>query len=56
VALTAQERAQVEHAAEQIADEELRQAFVEAMVTDMELEKGRKAASEAQRAARKPTG
>jgi hypothetical protein len=55
VTLTPQERAQAEHAAEQIGDEELRQAFIEAMVTDMELEKGRKAASEAQRAARKPT-
>ena len=49
VPLTPQERAQVEHAAEQIEDEELRQAFIEAMVTDMELEKGRKAASEAQK-------
>jgi hypothetical protein len=56
VALTPQERAQVEHAAEQIEDEELRQAFVEAMVTDMQLEKGRKAASESQKGAGKPTG
>ncbi len=55
VALTEQERRQVEHAAEQIEDEEVRQAFVEAMVTDMELEKGRKARSEAQRGPRKPT-
>jgi hypothetical protein len=56
VPLTPQERAQVEHAAEQIGDEELRQAFVDAMVTDMELEKGRRAVSESQKAARKPTG
>ncbi len=45
VPLTPQERAQVEHAAEQIEDDEVRQAFVEAMITDMELEKGRKARS-----------
>jgi hypothetical protein len=56
VPLTAQERAQVEHAAEQIGDEELRQAFVDAMVTDMELEKGRKAVSESQKGTRGPTG
>ena len=56
VALSPQERAQIEHAAEQIDDEELRQAFVEAMVTDMELDKGRKTRSEPQKGARKPTG
>jgi superfamily I DNA and RNA helicase len=56
VALSPQERAQIEHAAEQIDDEELRQAFVEAMVTDMELDKGRKARSGPQKGARKPTG
>jgi Dna[CI] antecedent, DciA len=56
VPLTPQERAQVEHAAEQIADVELRQAFIEAMVTDMELEKGRKAASAPQKGSQKPTG
>jgi hypothetical protein len=56
VPLTPQERSQVEHAAEQIDDAELRQAFIEAMVTDMELDKGRKAASEAQKGSRKPTG
>jgi hypothetical protein len=56
VALSPQERAQIEHAAEQIDDEELRQAFVEAMVTDMELDKGRKTRSEPQGGARKPTG
>jgi hypothetical protein len=56
VRLTPQERAQVEHAAEQIGDEELRQAVVDALVTDMELEKGRKAVSESQKGARKPTG
>jgi hypothetical protein len=55
VALTPQERSQVEHAAEQIEDAELRQAFIEAMVTDMELDKGRKAASEAQKGSRRPT-
>ena len=56
IPLSSQERAQIEHAAEQIDDEELRQAFVEAMVTDMELDKGRKARSEPQEGARKPTG
>ena len=56
VALSPQERAQIEHAAEQIDDEELRQAFVEAMVTDMELDKGRKTRSAPQKGARKPTG
>jgi hypothetical protein len=55
VALSPQERRQVESAAEQIEDPELRLAFVEAMVTDMELEKGRKAANASQRAAQKRT-
>ena len=54
VPLTPQERSQVEHAAEQIDDAELREAFVEAMVTDMELDKGRKVALEAQRGSQKP--
>lgn len=54
VPLTPQERSQVEHAAEQIDDAELREAFVEAMVTDMELDKGRKVASEAQKGSHKP--
>ena len=55
VPLTPQERSQVEHAAEQIDDGELREAFIEAMVTDMELDKGRKAASESQKGSRRPT-
>jgi Dna[CI] antecedent, DciA len=56
IPLTPQERSQVEHAAEQIDDAELRTAFIEAMVTDMELDKGRKAASEAQKGSRDPRG
>ena len=54
IELTPQERSQVEHAAAQIEDAELRQAFIEAMVTDMQLDKGRKAASESQNGSRKP--
>ena len=54
IELTPQERSQVEHAAEQIEDPELRQAFIEAMVTDMELDKGRKASVESQNGSRKP--
>lgn len=56
IGLTPQERAQIEHAAEQIEDEELRQAFIEAMVTDMELDKGRKARSAPQKRPQEPTG
>ena len=56
VALTPQERSQVEHAAEQIEDPQLRRAFVEAMVSDMELDKGRKAVSEAQKGSRGARG
>lgn len=54
VPLTPQERSQVEHAAEGIDDPTLRQAFIEAMVADMELDKGRKAAGEAQKGSQKP--
>jgi hypothetical protein len=54
IPLTPQERSQVEHAAEGIEDPTLRQAFIEAMVADMELDKGRKAAGEAQKGSRKP--
>jgi hypothetical protein len=56
VPLTPQERGQVENAAQQIEDPELRQAFIEAMVTDMELDKGKKAASVAQKRSGGPTG